>query len=121
MATKYLNGDTIDHVMRVTENVDYFPWLCKLSKSKTSQEVLRLFTAPVDSISIHINYIISENTVQLCALVLCILFQDGFDIDWLNLKLTLVVIKNKRKDIVKEFGIDLSTEMSRSSLQTGFD
>lgn len=121
MATKYLQGDIIDQVRRVTENVDYFSLLCTLSKSKTSQEVNRLFTAPVDSFRININYIISKNAVHFCALFLSILFQDGFEIDWQNLKLISVVIKNKLKDIVKEFGIDLSTEMSRNSLQTGFD
>ncbi|CAG2200175.1 unnamed protein product [Mytilus edulis] len=50
MLQKYLPDDIIDNVKQVTENVDYFPLLCKLSKDKPSKEVAKLFTAPLDSI-----------------------------------------------------------------------
>ncbi|CAG2196363.1 unnamed protein product [Mytilus edulis] len=47
MLHKYLPDDIIDNIKQVTENVDYFPLLCKLSKDKTSEEVKKLFTAPL--------------------------------------------------------------------------
>ncbi|VDI08953.1 Hypothetical predicted protein [Mytilus galloprovincialis] len=123
MLHKYLPDDIIDNIKQVTENVDYFPLLCKLSKDKTSEEVKKLFAAPLISIKQNINNIINENKNNFCALVLCIIFHDGFDTDWL--KLGSVSERNNMKTdkleyIVKEFDIDLSKEMHRNSLKAGF-
>ncbi|CAG2225691.1 unnamed protein product [Mytilus edulis] len=123
MLQKYLPDDIIDNLKQVTENVDYFPLLCKLSKGKTFEEVKILFTAPLISIKKNIDNIISENREQFCALTLCIVFNDGFDTN--RLKLASVSKKNniktdKLEDIVKEFDIDLSKEKHRNSLKSGF-
>ncbi|CAG2190148.1 unnamed protein product [Mytilus edulis] len=122
MLHKYLPDDIIDNIKQVTENVDYFPLRCKLSKDKTSEEVKKLFAAPLISIKQNINNIIHENKQQFCALVLCI-FNDGFDTDWLKLG-SVSERKNMKTDkleyIVKEFDIDLSKEMHRNSLKAGF-
>ncbi|CAG2251751.1 unnamed protein product [Mytilus edulis] len=123
MLHKYVPDDIIDNIKQVTENVDYFPLLCKLSKDKTSEEVKKLFTAPLISIKQNINNIIHENKQQFCALVLCILFNDGFDTDWLKLG-SVSERKNMKTDkleyIVKEFDIDLSKQKHRHSLRAGF-
>ncbi|CAG2247537.1 unnamed protein product [Mytilus edulis] len=50
MAKMYHLDDMIDEIMEVEGNVHYFPLLCKLSKDKNSEGVLKLFTAPEDSI-----------------------------------------------------------------------
>ncbi|VDI65005.1 Hypothetical predicted protein [Mytilus galloprovincialis] len=108
MLHKYLPDDIIYNIKQVTENVDYFPLLCKLSKDKTSEEVKKLFTAPLISIKQSINNIIHENKEQFCALVLCIVFNDGFDTDWLKLGSVSErknVDTDKLENIVKEFDI----------------
>ncbi|XP_063412635.1 uncharacterized protein LOC134695341 [Mytilus trossulus] len=84
MLHKYLPHDIIDNIKQVTENVDYFPLLCKLSKDKTFEDVKKLFIAPLISIKKNINNIINENKEQFCALTLCIIFNDGFNTDWLT-------------------------------------
>ncbi|XP_076087982.1 uncharacterized protein LOC143058366 [Mytilus galloprovincialis] len=123
MLHKYLPDDIIDNIKQVTENVDYFPLLCKLSKNKTSEEVKKLFTAPLISIKQSINNIINENKQQFCALVLCIVFDDGFDTD--GLKLGSVserknIETDKHENIVKEFDINLSKQKHRNSLKADF-
>ncbi|VDI17822.1 Hypothetical predicted protein [Mytilus galloprovincialis] len=123
MLHKYLPDDIIDNIKQVTENVDYFPLLCKWSKYKTFEEVKKLFTAPLDSIKTDIITIIDTNKEHFCALVLCIFFNDGFDTDWLKLE-SVSEKKNTKKDklehIVNEFDIDLSKEKHRNSLKTSF-
>ncbi|XP_063411142.1 uncharacterized protein LOC134694078 [Mytilus trossulus] len=123
MLHKYLPDDIIDSIKEVTENVDYFPLLCKLSKDKTSEEVKKLFTAPLISIKQNINNIIHENKEQFCALVICIVFNDGFDTDWLKLG-SVSERKNMKTDklkyIVKEFDMDLSKQKHRNSIKTAF-
>ncbi|VDI12122.1 Hypothetical predicted protein [Mytilus galloprovincialis] len=122
MAKIYRLGHMIDKVMKIEGNIDFFPLLCKLSKDIKSEEVLNLFTAPVDSIKKTIKHIVLESDMQCCALVLCVLYYDGFDTDWLKLKSILETEKrNKIEDIVKEFDIDLSKEKSRKTLKLCFD
>ncbi|VDI06582.1 Hypothetical predicted protein [Mytilus galloprovincialis] len=121
MLHKYLPDDIIDNIKQVKENFDYFPLLCKLSKDKTCEEVEKLFTAPLDSIKTDIITIIDTNKEHFCALVLCILFNDGFDTDWLKLgSVSEKEKKDKLEHIVKEFDIDLSKERHRNSLKAGF-
>ncbi|CAG2222923.1 unnamed protein product [Mytilus edulis] len=122
MAKMYHLDHMIDKVIKVEENINFFPLLCKLSKDKNSEEVLKLFTAPVESIRKNIKHIIFESDMQFCALVLCVLYEDGFDTDWLKLQSILETEKrNKLEEIVKEFDIKLSREMSRKTLKLAFD
>ncbi|CAC5423705.1 unnamed protein product [Mytilus coruscus] len=120
MLQKYLPDDIINNVKQVTENVDYFPLLCKLSRDKTSEEVKKLFTAPLISIKNNIHTIINENNDQFCALVLCVVFNNGFNTDWLTLESVSEKKNDKIEDIVKEFNIDLSKGKHRNSLKSGF-
>ncbi|XP_071150627.1 serine/threonine-protein phosphatase 6 regulatory ankyrin repeat subunit C-like [Mytilus edulis] len=120
MLHRYLPDDIIDNIKQVSENVHYFPLLCKLSKDKTSEEVKKLFTAPLKSIVENIENIIIENRYQFCALVLCILFNGGFNTDRMNLLSASQKKENKLEDIVKEFDIDLRKEKHRNSLKSGF-
>ncbi|XP_071150632.1 uncharacterized protein [Mytilus edulis] len=121
MLHKYVPDDIIDNIKQVKENFDYFPLLCKLSKDKTCEEVEKLFTAPLDSIKTDIITIIDTNKEQFCALVLCIVFNDGFDTDWLKLgSVSEKEKKDKLEHIVKEFDIDLSKERHINSLKAGF-
>ncbi|CAC5423713.1 unnamed protein product [Mytilus coruscus] len=99
--------------------VDFFPLLCKLSKDKSYEEVINLFTAPVDNIAKNIKHIVLNKKDQFYALVLCILFPNGVNIEWLNLK-SVSKEEDKLEDILKEFDINLSKEMSRNSLKLGF-
>ncbi|VDI65761.1 Hypothetical predicted protein [Mytilus galloprovincialis] len=68
----------------------------------------------------NINRIIPENKWETCALVLCILFCDGFNTDWLTLKLTPETKKAKLQDIVNEFEIDFFSENSMFALKSAF-
>lgn len=121
MLHKYIKDDINDNIVEVMDKVDYFPLLCKLSKNKSSEEVQTLLTAPVDSIKKTINIIIAENEKQFCVLVLCILFDDGFNTNWLEVESVQVEKKYKLEEIVKEFGIDLSKQLSRKILKSSFD
>ncbi|XP_063412638.1 ankyrin repeat domain-containing protein 50-like [Mytilus trossulus] len=122
MARMYITDDMTSklNVIKVMEEVDFFPLLCKLAKNKSSEEVIKLFTAPVDCITQNINHIVLKNKEQFCALVLCILFDNGFDTDWLKLKSAQMNDK-KLLEIVKAFNKDLSNEMSRNALEIGFN
>ncbi|CAG2247536.1 unnamed protein product [Mytilus edulis] len=56
--------------------------------------------------------------MQCCALVLCVLFDDGFNTNWLKLKsFSEVIQKQKLEFIMGEFKIDLSRERSRNDLK----
>ncbi|XP_071138271.1 uncharacterized protein [Mytilus edulis] len=116
---KYIHEDIIKCIMQPHGYVDFFPLLCRLSKEKEKEEVIKLFATPVESIRTNINHIISSNKNQFCALVLCIL-SDKFNTDWLNLKTVPEGMKCKIQDIVMEFEIDLRREMSRNALKSGF-
>ncbi|XP_063411143.1 uncharacterized protein LOC134694079 [Mytilus trossulus] len=121
MLEKYIPKAITDSVMKVDEKVDFFPLLCKLAKCKTTKEVIELFTAPVDSIIENINHIVSEKKEQFFALALCLLFDDKFNTDWLKLKsISAEEKKDRLADILKEFEIDLSKEMQRNALKSGF-
>ncbi|VDH90131.1 Hypothetical predicted protein [Mytilus galloprovincialis] len=125
MLRKYLSDDIIAklNLKQVTENLDYFPFLCKLSKDKTSEEVKTLFKSPLGSIKRNIHNIINENKDQFCALTLTILFGGEFNTEWLtqmDLKSTSETTGSKLEEIVNEFDIDLSKERQRNSLKSGF-
>ncbi|XP_063412588.1 uncharacterized protein LOC134695295 [Mytilus trossulus] len=120
MMQNYLPDDIIGSIVQVMENVDFFPLLCKLSKDKTSEEVIKLFTAPVDSIQKNINHIIVTNTSQFYVLVLCVLFDDGFDTKWLKSNSAPEKKRGKIEAIVKEFEVDLSKETSMCHLKSCF-
>ncbi|CAG2255177.1 unnamed protein product [Mytilus edulis] len=121
MLHKYIKDDINDNIVEVMDKVDYFPLLCKLSKNKSSEEVRKLLTDPVDRIKKTINIIIAENEKQFCVLVLCILFDDGFNTNWLEVESVPAEKKYKLEEIVKEFGIDLSKQLSRKILKSSFD
>ncbi|XP_071150605.1 putative ankyrin repeat protein RF_0381 [Mytilus edulis] len=120
MMQEYNLDDIINQTEHFMNNCECFPLLCKLSKNKTHDEVKKLFTAPVSSIQKDISSIIDENKYQFCALVLCILFEGGFNTDWLKLKSPPEEKKNRLEDIIQEFDINLSKEMHRNSLKSEF-
>ncbi|XP_076088538.1 uncharacterized protein LOC143058950 [Mytilus galloprovincialis] len=117
---KYLPDNIIDTLMPFVGDLDFFPLLCKMSKNKTLHEVRKLFTDPVDIIERNIHCIISESKLQFCAIVLCIVFDDGFRTDWLKLTSAPETKRAKLEYIVKEFDIDLTKEMSRNYLKDCF-
>ncbi|XP_052080990.1 uncharacterized protein LOC127718961 isoform X2 [Mytilus californianus] len=131
IANMYFSNDITDkiNVTQVMEEVDFFPLFCKCSEYKSSEEVIKPFTAQVDTITKNVYHIVHTHKEQFCALVLCILFENGFNIDWLelylasqNMELYLASqnMKDKLRDILKEFDIDFSKEMYRKSLRFGF-
>ncbi|CAG2199890.1 ANKRD50 [Mytilus edulis] len=75
---------------------------------------------PVDIIERNIHCIISESKLQFCAIVLCIVFDDGFRTDWLKLTSAPETKRAKLEYIVNEFDIDLTKEMSRNYLKDCF-
>ncbi|XP_071126784.1 ankyrin-1-like [Mytilus edulis] len=74
----------------------------------------------VNSPEDNINRIIRENKWETCALVLCIVFCDGFNTDWLTLKLIPETKKAKLRGIVNEFNIDFFSENSMFALKSAF-
>lgn len=122
MIKKYLPHEMIDPIE--LENFDFFPLLCKLSKGKSLDEIKKLFTSPDDTIKDDIKHFVmfqsQHNQYQSCALVLCILFVDGFDPHWLKLEFAPLSQRGKINEIVKECNIPIKREMSRKRLLSGF-
>lgn len=122
IAKMYIRHDIVEDLYQYMEDIDWFPLLCKLSKGKSIEGVKSLFTAPVESICKDIDEFIKDkqNNYHFCALVLCILFDDGFNKDWVKLDSAPKDMKGKIEGIVKEFDINLSKELRRNELKTSF-
>ncbi|VDI23911.1 Hypothetical predicted protein [Mytilus galloprovincialis] len=120
MIQKYLSEEMIHYVESILENFDFFPLLCCLSKNKTSEELVKLFSSPIEIIKSDVNNIHLQNRFQFCALVLCVLFREGFNEKWVQSKSMPEENKFKIYEILKELSIDLTIESSRKSLIEGF-
>ncbi|CAC5412498.1 unnamed protein product [Mytilus coruscus] len=120
MIQKYLPEEMIHYVESILENFDCFPLLCCLSKNKTSEELVKLFSSPIEIIKSDVNNIHLQNKFQFCALVLCVLFREGFSEKWVQSKSMPEENKFKIYEIIKQLSIDLTIESSRKSLVEGF-
>ncbi|XP_063438975.1 serine/threonine-protein phosphatase 6 regulatory ankyrin repeat subunit B-like isoform X2 [Mytilus trossulus] len=117
MINQYISNDMSNHIETYLENFDFFPLLCKLSKGKSLADLTKLFTAPVNTIKDELMHIIRfHNKIPFCAIVLCVLFEDGFSLDLLKLK-TSSQDTIKLKSVCAEFDIDVKKEMSRTALR----
>ncbi|XP_052077128.1 ankyrin-1-like [Mytilus californianus] len=104
------------------ESFDFFPLLCKLAVGKNSDEIDKLFSSPVDTIEYDLKQFITwQNKYQLCALVLCILFLNGFNTDWLKLEYAPILERDKIKKVVDECGININLERKRKCLKCCFE
>ncbi|XP_052081268.1 uncharacterized protein LOC127719286 isoform X2 [Mytilus californianus] len=123
MIKKYIKSDNIDDVVDHICDFDFFPLLCKMSKNIAHENLKLFFTSPIGTIKQNIKHIIvSKNKHQLCAFVLCILFEEGFEEEWLNCRLNVgpKMLINKLKEITTHFDVDLDKELVRLSLKNGF-
>ncbi|CAG2208093.1 unnamed protein product [Mytilus edulis] len=107
------------NVTNVREKVDFFPLFCKCSQYKSSEEVIKQFTVPDDTITKNIYHIVHTHKEQFCALVLYP-FRKWIRHTLAELDFSSKEMKGKLEDILKEFGIDLSEQMYRKSLKFGF-
>ncbi|VDI28889.1 Hypothetical predicted protein [Mytilus galloprovincialis] len=66
--------------------------------------------------------IVLQNKHQLCAFVLCILFEEGFEEEWLSCRSNVgpKILIDKLKEITRHFEIDLEKESVRLYLKNGF-
>lgn len=100
---------------------DFFPLLCKLAMGKTYSEITNLFTSPVDTIKDDLScFMRCQNKYQFCALVLCILLENGFNPDWLKLNFAPVDERDKVEKIAIECDININTERQREHLKYCF-
>lgn len=120
MIQQYLPKEMINYVENILGNFDFFPLLCCLSRGKTSEELVKLFSSPIDIITNDVNSIYLNNKFQFCALVLCVLFQKGFNVTWIKSKSMPAENKFQIYEIVKELSIDLNIDSFRKSLVEGF-
>ncbi|VDI63547.1 Hypothetical predicted protein [Mytilus galloprovincialis] len=83
MFERYISADMIYSLPHLAEYSDLFPLLCQISKGKDRKELEKFFSSPIDYIKGDIdNLLSSDNNMQACAVVLCILFGDSFYIEW---------------------------------------
>ncbi|CAG2245308.1 unnamed protein product [Mytilus edulis] len=77
---------------------------------------------PIDTIKRHIEYVIaSKKKYQVCALVLSILFSDGFKEELLKCRPNESSdVLNKLNEITRQCDIDLGSGFARRSLKDGF-
>ncbi|XP_052062916.1 ankyrin-1-like [Mytilus californianus] len=121
MINKYLPNDRINKVNDILNEFNFFPLLCRLSTNRSSEELRNLFLTPIATIRADIEEIRqTENKFKHCALVLCILFEEGFDEQWLKFELVPNDIQNKLIEIGRQFGISLDVEIFRLSLTDAF-
>lgn len=120
MLQKYLSDDTIiklndnQHI----ENVDFFPLVCYLAKGTKPNNVQELLAAPLKNIKSNLNEIVHGNKDQSCSLALCIIFDDGFNTEWLKLKAAPEKKRYRIKGICEEFDIMSDKEKDRNPLKT---
>ncbi|CAG2191428.1 unnamed protein product [Mytilus edulis] len=121
MIKQYLPNDRIKEVNDILNEFNFFPLLCRLSTDRSSKELRTLFLAPIATIRADLEEIIlTENKFKQCALVLCLIFEEGFDEQWLKFKLVSNDIQTKIKRIGEEFDINLDVEILRRSLIDAF-
>ncbi|XP_052064699.1 uncharacterized protein LOC127704622 [Mytilus californianus] len=118
---KYLTSEQINHVIDHLCDFDFFPLLCKMSKNLSFDKLKLLFTSPIKTIKEDIEYMIeSGKNYQLCALILCILFEKGIKEEWLKSRVKTSPITSRKKLIALNCNIDLERELERRSLENGF-
>ncbi|CAC5412566.1 unnamed protein product [Mytilus coruscus] len=123
MIQKYLKSEQINHVINHLCDFDFFPLLCKISKNLSFDKLKLLFTSPFKKIKEDIEDIIQlSKNYQLCALILCILFEEGIKEEWLKsrLKTGPITLRKKLIEIASSCNIDLERELERRSLENGF-
>lgn len=121
MIKQYLPNDRIEEVNDILNEFNFFPLLCRLSTDRSSEELRNMFLTPFATIRADLEEILqTENKFKHCALVLCLLFEEGFDEQWLKFKLVPNDIRNKLIEIGQEFDISLDVEMFRLSLIDAF-
>lgn len=119
---RYISGDMIDSLQNLRYDSDLFPLLCQLSKGKDRRELGKLFSSPEDYIKNDINRIISsDSNMQSCAFVLCILFNNSFNVEWLDDEEISYCVREKIRTIIKVFHIDLYQERRLYSLIDAFN
>ncbi|VDI67760.1 Hypothetical predicted protein [Mytilus galloprovincialis] len=120
---KYLTSEKINHVIDHLCDFDFFPLLCKMSKNLSFEKLKLLFTSPIETIEEDIEYMIeSDKNYQLCALILCILFEEGFKEEWIKCRSITVpiILRKKLTEITFHCNIDLGRDCARRSLENAF-
>lgn len=114
MLAKYVKEEWVNDIDETMLNVDFLPLLCKLATNEKSKNgMINLLKHPVECISESIDYIIESDRVKCCVLVLCVLFEAGFDIEWLK-------TSNKSIDICKNLDTNVSKESVRNRIKENF-
>lgn len=119
---KYLTSEKINHVIDHLCDFDFFPLLCKMSKNLSFDKLKLLFTSPIETIKEDIEYMIESDNYQLCALILCILFEEGFKEEWIKSrsKTVPIILRKKLIEITFHCNIDLGRDCARLSLEKAF-
>lgn len=121
MIKKYIPDHMIDSIENFTDCSDLFPLLCKLATGKNRQKLEQLFSSPTDYIKSDIEtFTLSGKNMKACAIVLCILFDNSFNVDLLKTKSQYSRVEEKICDIVKVFSINSTTYLECYSLKNAF-
>ncbi|VDI13262.1 Hypothetical predicted protein [Mytilus galloprovincialis] len=103
-------------VTRATEHV-----ISKICSSNIAVVTGCSGSEPIATIRADLEKILqTENKFKHCALVLCLIFEEGFDEQWLKFKLVSNDIQTKIKGIGEEFDINLDLEILRRYLIDAF-
>ncbi|CAC5407367.1 unnamed protein product [Mytilus coruscus] len=121
MIKRYIPDDMIDSMENFTDCSDLFPLLCQLSRDKNRKKLEKLFSSPIDYIKSDIDKLIfSGNDMNSCVIVLCILFDNSFNVNWLKEKSVNNGVEEKIREIVKVFSINSKTCLECHSLINAF-
>ena len=115
---------------------NYFPLMCRLSYGKTKTDIKNIFSDPPRHILDLIEKIKDTSAYQFCSITLCVLFDKGFDLQWLQYwnkkhrwyvsgqrtnKIMLKESEVKICYVCKEYGVDLELERHRNRLIESFN
>lgn len=121
MIKKYIPDHMTDSMENFTDCSDLFPLLCQLAASINRPKLEQLFSSPIDYIKSDIEkLILSKKDMKSCAIVLCILFDNSFNVNWLKKKSENCGVEKIICDIVKVFSISSTTYLECYTLKNAF-
>ena len=72
------------NLVDINTDMHFFPLLCRMAFDKSEEGVKHLFNQPVEQLVADIESLFYRNKHHFCCITLCVLFESGFDISWLE-------------------------------------
>lgn len=120
---RYLPNVNTKSLEPILNQYEWFPLLCKVAQEKQNEEkIVQFFSNPVEILEQDIKRILRDKSYKCFVLVICSLFNDGFDeklidSDYIE---TDPFLRQKTKYVTENIGINLAKECDRRNLKDTF-